>query len=277
MKTLALAITVVISAVSAAPGAHWTYGQDNAGPQHWGELDPLYGKCGTGHKQSPIDIVVGAPFVKLQSRPFDKLDYKPLRDVHCGYDGHTVKCEWNATSTNTNDNSITLQGKTYYLTQFHFHSPSEHRINNHFADAELHLVHQSKEDNSLAVIGLMLEVTLKKNPFFEWLIKLDKKVDRVKDGHGFLIKDSVTGLPSKKEQIKYKVHTVDFSSLLKSTKNFTPRWEYEGSLTTPPCDEGVAWNVVKQPIHLGLEQFNALVDLQGFSARFVQSRPEAEK
>ncbi|KAI1304875.1 hypothetical protein EDD11_005048 [Mortierella claussenii] len=278
MKSLTFAIAALIATVSAAPGAHWSYGQDNAGPQHWGQLDPLYGTCGTGKQQSPIDIAVGSPYVHLQTSAFQKLSYPPIQDVLCGYDGHTVKCEWNTTNPASHQNTITIKDKPYNLIQFHFHSPSEHRIDNHFADAELHLVHQNPGDKSLAVVGIMLEVQAHNNPFFNWIVALDKEADRVEHGHGFFVKDSKTGAPVVgKEQVKYKINKVDFSPLLKTTGQFTPRWEYEGSLTTPPCTEGVAWNVVKKPVGLGLEQFDALVDLEAFNSRFIQDRPQVEK
>ncbi|KAF8976908.1 hypothetical protein BGZ46_007850 [Entomortierella lignicola] len=275
------AISTLIATTTAAPTSHppthWTYGQDNAGPQHWGQLDPLYGTCGTGHKQSPIDVAIGAPYVHVENKPFSNLHYPPIHNVLCGYDGHTVKCEWPTTSGNasgTVTNSITIKGKRYELTNFHFHSPSEHRINNHFAEAELHLVHTSKQDGALAVIGVLLQVQETNNPFFDWIMALDKKVNLAEKGHGFLVKDKTTGLAVPgKEQIKYKIDKVDFSSLLKSTGDFTPRWEYEGSLTTPPCTEGVAWNVVKKSVGLGIQQLDALVDLEDFNSRFLQDRP----
>ncbi|KAF9352713.1 hypothetical protein BGX26_009499 [Mortierella sp. AD094] len=279
---LAVAALVSVSAKSdnhkraAATPAHWTYGQDNAGPQHWGQLDPLYGTCGTGHKQSPIDIALGAPYVHLQNKTFSALNYPPIRNALCGYDGHAVKCEWPTTNpaATTNANSITIKGKKYDLINFHFHTPSEHRIDNAFAEAEMHLVHKSA-DGELAVVGILLQVQEKNNPFFNWITALDEEVDRVERGHGFLVKDKVTGEPVPgKEQVKYKVNKVDFSSLLRDTGKFTPRWEYEGSLTTPPCTEGVAWNVVKTSVGLGIKQFDALVDLEAFNSRFIQDRPQ---
>ncbi|KAF9378327.1 hypothetical protein BGX21_002934 [Mortierella sp. AD011] len=270
---LALAIAALISASAAPP--HWTYGKDNAGPQHWGQLDPLYGTCGTGHKQSPVDIAVGAPYVHLQNKNFSALNYRPIHNALCGYDGHAVKCEWTTTNTTTtNVNSVTIKGKKYDLINFHFHTPSEHRIDNAFAEAEMHLVHQSA-DGALAVVGIMLQVQAKNNPFFNWMTALDKKVDRIEKGHGFLVKDKVTGEPVPgKEQVKYKLKRVDFADLLRVTGEFTPRWEYDGSLTTPPCTEGVAWNIVKTHIGLGIKQYDALVDLEAFNARYIQDRPQ---
>ncbi|KAF9427421.1 hypothetical protein BGZ94_004936 [Podila epigama] len=272
-------LSSLIATTVAAPAAPWTYGLDNAGPQHWGNLDPLYGTCGTGHRQSPIDIALGAPYVTLQKKKL-LVRYKPLRNVLCGYDGHAVKCEWpsqrkgNSTNAN-NSNTITIKGKKYSLINFHFHTPSEHRVNNHFADGELHLVHQAK-DGSLAVIGFLLELQARSNPFFDFVVALGKKVDHASAGHGFLIKDSTTGEPVLgKEQVKYKVPKIDFTPLIKASGTFTPRWEYEGSLTVPPCTEGVAWQVVKTAIPLGLEQYDTLVNLQAFNARFIQDRPRA--
>ncbi|KAF9082781.1 hypothetical protein BGX27_004387, partial [Mortierella sp. AM989] len=64
----------------------------------------------------------------------------------------------------------------------------------------------------------------------------------------------------------------DFSSLLRPTGKFTPRWQDEGGLTTPPCTEGVTWNVAKTPVCLGLEQYDALVELEKFNARYIQDR-----
>ncbi|KAG0215435.1 hypothetical protein BGX28_010140 [Mortierella sp. GBA30] len=284
----ALTVTALATIISAQTpsekrhhskrAAHWTYGQDNAGPQHWGQLDPLYGTCGSGHKQSPIDIAVGAPYVHLQNATFSSLNYPPIRNALCGYDGHAVKCEWPTTNPAV-ENSIVIKGKKYNLINFHFHTPSEHRIDNHFADAELHLVHQSSSgDGALAVIGIMLEVQAKNNPFFNFVSALGKKVDEAEKGHGFYMKDKVTGKPVPgKEQVKYTVKKVDFKPLLRATGKFTPRWEYEGSLTTPPCTEGVAWNVVKKSVGLGLEQYNALVTLESFNSRFIQDRPNEKE
>ncbi|KAF8926790.1 hypothetical protein BGZ58_010913 [Dissophora ornata] len=291
----ALAVTALISATTASPmhlsrtkrsesgsTVLWTYGQGNAGPQHWGTLDPLFSTCGTGVEQSPIDVAVGAPYVSLQKQQFNAMDYSPLRKVLCGFDGHAVKCEWNSAAANsttnstTNTNTIQMQNKTYTLSSFHLHTPSEHRIDHHFADAEMHLVHKA-DDGSLAVVGVMIEIQAKSNPFFDWVVNLDKKVNLAASGHGFLVKNNVTGEPLLgKEQIKYKVNKIDFAPLLKSTGMFTPRWEYAGSLTTPPCTEGVAWNVVKTPVGLGLKQYDALVKLQAFNSRFLQDRPNPQ-
>ncbi|KAF9081839.1 hypothetical protein BGX27_004757, partial [Mortierella sp. AM989] len=68
------------------------------------------------------------------------------------------------------------------------------------------------------------------------------------------------------------INRFDFSSFLRATGKFTPRCGYEGSLTTPPCTEGVTWNVAKTSVSLGLEQYDALVELEKFNARYIQDR-----
>ncbi|KAF9962301.1 hypothetical protein BGZ70_008077 [Mortierella alpina] len=269
---LALTVAALATVVSALPtqnketlkkrDEHWTYGQNRRGPQHWGTLDPKYGTCGKGQKQSPIDIAVGAPDVKLQNAAFAKLNYQPLQNVLCGYSGHSVECKWNTTQPAV-ENSLKIKNKTYNLKSFHFHTPSEHRVDDHFFEAELHLVHQTDTpDKALAVVGVLLEVTAEENPFFNWIT---------------VLADKVTGQSkSGKEKVKHTVDRIDFKPLLNDTGNFTPRWEYEGSLTTPPCTEGVAWNVVKTPVRLGLKQYRALTGIESFNSRFIQDRQKKD-
>ncbi|KAG0310556.1 hypothetical protein BGZ99_000301 [Dissophora globulifera] len=281
-----VAILSSAAAVAAAgPSPAFSYGQDERGPQHWGDIDPLYAKCGTGKEQSPIDVGIDLPSVTLTDKPISGLNYSPLRDVLCGFDGHNVKCEWNSTvaapdkrkrgarsKAGANINTIKVDDKEYTLTNFHFHTPGEHRVNGHFFEAELHLVHQAA-DGALAVIGVLLEVQAKNNPFFNWIVSLAKKAHLAAPGHGFLTKDPHTGASvAGKEQIKYKLNAVDFAPLLRATGQFSPRWDYEGSLTAPPCTEGVSWMVVKTPVYIGLEQFDALVALEAFNSRFLQDR-----
>jgi len=282
---LAFAITSLISITSSFPSAkfhqaerkrayvaaNWTYGPDNAGPQDWGNLDPSYKNCSAGLQQSPIDLSLGT-YVNLQNQSVANLTFPPLQNVNCGYNGHYVICLYNSTTTNntytntstsanstyTNTNSIAIEGTTYNLTNFHFHVPSEHRFNNRFADAELHMVYQSSptgnETASEAVIGVLLDAQTEDNSFFDWITALEN-------------------MPGN-EQIQYLVKTVDFEGLLNDTNGFTPRWEYTGSLTTPPCTQGIAWAVAQTHVNISLAQLDGLHALQGFSARYLQDRPQ---
>ncbi len=210
---------------------HWTYGKtDAAGPSHWGDLAQNFSQCEKGMEQSPIDIR-GAQFAA--STPKIKWHYGAAK-LAVENNGHTIQS--NLTS---DDQQITIDGETYKLAQFHFHNPSEHRFAGVPADMELHFVHKNKE-GKLAVIGVMInEIAGQEN----------KSLKPLWDT---LPRDANTKAP----------HTVD----LKLT-NLLPRQQdyihYKGSLTTPPCSEGVRWFVMKDPITMSsgqLEMYTSIFD-----------------
>ncbi|KAG0229113.1 hypothetical protein BGW42_001779 [Actinomortierella wolfii] len=261
--SLAIASIVIVSIISTALAEgeaepHFTYGPDNAGPQHWGDLDPLWAKCKTGKKQSPIDVETEKPFVTFVKEPL-KHKYNVITDAVIGYNGHSVQVDWTQPENSSSTSWVEVNGKKYALVQFHFHTPSEHRVNNHFAAGEMHLVHRA-DDGTLAAIGVFLELRVSNDGWFNWITALDKAIDK---------------RPAGQDPTKTKLHIkeIDLPGLSKFTNGFAGRWSYAGSLTTPPCTEGVAWNVIKKPLRLGLKQFDALVDIEGFNSRFIQGRP----
>ncbi|KAG0261313.1 hypothetical protein DFQ27_003061 [Actinomortierella ambigua] len=259
LSIAAVALASIVSTAFAAPdSAHFTYGTDDAGPQHWGDLSPLWAKCKTGQQQSPIDVKAEKPSVKFVKDPI-KYKYAPVTNAVIGYNGHAVQVDWTQPANEAAASWIEVAGKKYKLVQFHFHTPSEHRVSNRFSEGELHLVHRA-DDGTLAVVGLFLELRITNNNWFNWITDLDRKIDRLAPGSD----TTKTKLPIKK---------LDLPALAKAAKGFANRWTYAGSLTTPPCTEGVAWNVVKAPISFGLKQFNALVDLEGFNSRYIMDRP----
>ncbi|KAF9079339.1 hypothetical protein BGX23_004349, partial [Mortierella sp. AD031] len=176
---LATSSLFVVSAAGfikrATTGPHWDYSGDETGPDHWGLLDPAYVTCDEGLRQSPVDINKESlsRFVTCAKKALT-FDYKPLKDAVAHFNGHTVEIDWTP-NAKTHNNSISIGKKQYNLVQFHFHTPSEHRINGRHADAELHLVHRSPVDNSLAVIGVLLQAQARNVPFFKYLTALQKK------------------------------------------------------------------------------------------------------
>ncbi|KAG0258342.1 hypothetical protein BGZ95_005000 [Linnemannia exigua] len=266
------------------------YSGDKTGPDHWGLLDPAYVTCDDGMQQSPVDINKNSlsRFVTCAKKSLD-FDYKPIKDAVAHFNGHTVEIDWTP-GPKTHNNSITIGKKQYNLVQFHFHTPSEHRINGRHADAELHLVHRNPEDKSLAVIGVLLQAQATNVPFFKYITALHKSVlAAIKPSSSpsnpsleALLQDTACygtqPIGEEGTKVDHKVPVINFSPLVHALKGFTPRWEYSGSLTTPPCSESVAWNVMHDPYPIGLEQLRALVDLQGYNARdIMDSRGAAHK
>ncbi len=211
---------------------HWAY-EGMGGPENWSKLDPQNKACAIGERQSPIDIKDG---IKVDLEPI-KFNYQPstFRIID---NGHTVQVA-------VGEGSISLTGKTYDLVQFHFHRPSEEKINGQRFDMVVHLVHKSDE-GQLAVVAVLLERG-NENPFIQTLWN-----------HMPLEKNMPVSPPSA---------TVDLNTLLPTSRNY---YTYMGSLTTPPCSEGVLWLVMKQPVQVSADQINIFGRLYRNNARPIQ-------
>jgi carbonic anhydrase len=212
--------------------SHWGY--DGAGaPANWGKLKPEYATCETGKRQSPIDIREGIK-VDLEGVKFD---YKPTK-FRIVDNGHTVQVNVGAGST------INVMGKRYELVQFHFHKPSEERINGRPFDMVIHFVHKDYDDN-LAVIAVLLE-TGAENP---------------------QIQTVWNNMPLEPNQELVSADVLDLTRLMPENRAY---WTYMGSLTTPPCTENVLWMVMKQPQQISPEQIAIFARLYKNNARPVQ-------
>ncbi|MDQ3552851.1 MAG: carbonic anhydrase family protein [Chloroflexota bacterium] len=206
---------------TAAPAVHWSY-EGEEGPEHWGELDADFELCTNGRQQSPIDIGETDP----QDRSEVVFDYRsaPLEIFN---NGHTVQVAYPAGS------SIQLDGTRYELLQFHFHAPSEHRVDGQAAEAELHLVHGS-QSGALAVVGVLL----------------------MTGDHHDGIEPVIQALPAEPGPRRPVPGTeVSAAALLPRTRT---TYRYPGSLTTPPCSEGVRWLLMTEPLGLSEAQLAAL-------------------
>ena len=213
--------------------AHWAY-EGDAGPKSWGGLKPEFTKCSTGLRQSPIDIRDG---VKVQLDPV-QIDYRPssFRVID---NGHTVQVNVAA------GNTIEVIGRRYELLQFHFHRPSEERVNGRQFDMVAHLVHKDAEGR-LAVIAVLLD----------------------RGSAHPLVQTVWNNLPLEKgEEVPAKV-ALDMSVLLPTDRSY---FTYMGSLTTPPCSEGVLWMVMKEPVQISADQIGVFSRLYPMNARPIQS------
>ena len=216
-----------------AHAPHWAY-DGVAGPQSWGGLKAEFAKCSSGERQSPIDIRDG---IKVQLDPV-QIEYRPstFRVID---NGHTVQVNL------ASGNSIEVIGRRYELVQFHFHRPSEERINGRQFEMVVHLVHKDSAGR-LAVIAVLL--------------------DRG-EAHP-LVQTVWNNLPLEKgEEIPAKA-MLDLNALLPADRSY---FTYMGSLTTPPCSEGVLWMVMREPVGVSPEQIGIFSRLYSMNARPIQS------
>lgn len=223
-------VTTKPSAAPASSDPVWHY-EGAEGPERWGALSPKFATCGDGRSQSPVDIaetVMGTDVRALKTN----LLPGSLRIAHHEHvadginNGHTIQVNVEGAE------SLTIGNDTYELVQYHFHNESEHTVKGRHYPMEMHLVHKAP-DGKLAVIGVFIEEGAP-NPAFDpiW-----------------------NNLPNKKgEESHYPNANVDVDKLLPTSR---ASYRYDGSLSTPPCSEGVRWIVMTTPIQLSGEQIKA--------------------
>lgn len=235
---ISFAFALALNASSAVAGGshaapHWTY-EGEGSPDKWGGLSADYAICSQGKTQSPIDIK-GAQEEELS--PID-FSYSAIKTAKVLNNGHTLQVNYD------NGSMISINGKEYDLAQFHFHAPSEHTIDGKLADMELHFVHKNG-DGKLAVVGVLIIKGAENETIAKLWANLPKKADEATD-------------------VKTAFNAGD---LLPVEKGY---FNYSGSLTTPPCSEGVNWLVMKNPIEMSEAQIKTFISIIGKSNRPVQ-------
>jgi carbonic anhydrase len=223
------------AAAAAVPrrGTHWTY-EGESGPANWSKINVDWASCGNGRRQSPIDIRDGIK-VELEQITFD---YHPSSFNEID-NGHTIMV------TVGGGNFITVGNQSYELQQFHFHRPSEERINGKGTEMVIHLVHRSVE-GKLAIVAVLLERGKQHN----------------------LIQTVWNNLPLEKNELVAPSLVLDLKEALPEKREY---YTYMGSLSEPPCTEGVLWLVMKQPMQASPAQMALFSRLYPLNARPVQS------
>lgn len=237
-RTIALTGHAAPTAVKHASGdheVHWAY-EGEGGPQAWGQLKSEFKTCAIGKRQSPIHIeeanTLQGPAEAIQ------FNYQPSSGAVVN-NGHTIQVDV------VGDNSITVRGSSYKLLQFHFHHPSEERINHKVHSMVAHLVHRNAE-GQLAVVAVLLDPGASNGLIHKvWTYMPLDKGDTVRMPPGLL----------------------DLNELLPKDQRY---YQFLGSLTTPPCTEGVLWLVLKQPTTVSAEQIKLFSQLYPNNARPVQ-------
>jgi carbonic anhydrase len=224
-------IPSLANAQAAKP--YWSYKGDTDA-SHWGKLDSSFAACSIGHLQSPIDIRDAKP----ADLPALKIDYSavPLNIID---NGHSIQVNYAPGST------LTVGDHVYTLKQFHFHHPAEEQINGKKYDLVAHLVHADAEGH-LAVIAILFKKGAA-NPLLDTVWK---------------------NVPSEKE----KAHEVTGTSV--NVKDLLPGnlgyYTFAGSLTAPPCSEGVTWFVLKNPASVSEEELATFTKYYPMNARPLQ-------
>ncbi len=231
--------TAVAPAGADAHGGevHWSYEGEN-GPQAWGKLKPDFNLCAIGKRQSPINIEDGNT---LQGPA------EPIQFNYTGSNGTVVNNGHTIQVDVQGDNSITVRGSRYRLLQFHFHTPSEESVNYKRFAMVAHLVHKNDE-GQLAVVAVLLDPGAAPNPL----------IDKV-----------WTYMPlDAGDRVRMPRELLNMNELLPADQRY---YQFMGSLTTPPCSEGVLWMVLKQPMPISRTQLRLFTQLYPNNARPVQA------
>lgn len=231
----ALGTLLLTSTASANEPPHWTY-QGKTGASQWAHLEADYAVCGTGQRQSPINIET-RKVTGTTAQAID-LSYAPA-NAEVINNGHTIQV------APANGGTLTIDGVQYKLAQFHFHTPSEEKIDGKSYPLVAHLVHKSAE-GKLAVIAVLFR-TGKANA---------------------ALKPVFASLPAKTGDKHALDGNINVGDLLPAKRD---NYTFIGSLTTPPCSEDVRWVVMKTPVSVSSAQLEAFRKLYKMNARPVQA------
>ncbi len=215
-KSIVFACALIASnSVYSDTESHWGYSGDK-GPESWAKLSPDNYAC-SGKNQSPVNL---SGFIETDLPPI-QFNYKQGGHEILN-NGHTVQVNYEKGS------NITVDGQIFDLLQFHFHSPSENHINGRSFPLEAHFVHANKNGN-LVVVSVMFE----KGSANQGLEKVWPM------------------MPKHAGEKHVLSETVGADAILPKNRDY---YQFNGSLTTPPCSEGVRWLVMKNAVTASKQQ-----------------------
>jgi carbonic anhydrase len=211
----------------------WSY-EGDTGPEHWSTMRPEWALCADGLRQSPIDLRDGIA-VDLEPVHFD---YHPSR-FRITDTGHTLQVQVGEGM------GVEIRGRHYELAHVQFHRPSEERVGGRAADMVAHLHHRDA-DGHVAIVAVMLERGDLPHP---------------------LIQTLWNNLPLERGSHYMPAVTIDLASLVPASPG---HFLYMGSLTTPPCTEGVLWAAMKEPVLVSEDQLRIFARLYPRNSRPIQ-------
>ena len=228
----AVAALTFAAPAAAQESVEWSY-EGPTGPANWGSLSPAFRTCGEGSRQSPIDLrePVRRPAELIRTA------YTPSAVTQMN-NGETVEVRSDLAQT------LFVGDKPYSLVQFHFHSPAEHPVAGAVKPLEIHFVHQAA-DGERAVLGALVRAGRENAEF------------------GLLAE----AFPQLAGEVARVETPIDLQRLLPASRR---AYRYPGSLTTPPCTEGIRWMVLAKPIQISEHQLEKLRETVEGNARPAQ-------
>ncbi|GJC91144.1 carbonic anhydrase [Colletotrichum liriopes] len=225
---------------------------DLTGPLNWHGHSNQSSKCATGTQQSPINLNdTSATLVPGASLGFD------VPDLPHGAEFENLGSTLEVVASN---GTLTRHGRKFHLKQFHFHTPSEHRVESEYFPMEVHFVFEADAEQlknstgpSNSVLGFLIEVDNSAPSSF--LKSVFAHLDEVEE----------PGSHSETEGLSF--------CELRTVLEHSEVYQYDGSLTTPPCTEGIAWNVVAEPLRIDDVTYRAAKKVMKFNARYTQNVP----
>ncbi|KAL5677589.1 hypothetical protein ACJX0J_013720, partial [Zea mays] len=214
------------------PQSSFSYREgDPTGPTKWATLQKDWDVCDSGTEQSPIDVAkveVSEDLDPLQQtyEPGDAVMHNRLHDFMLNWTG--------------GNGGLTIEGKKYKLKQVHWHVPSEHTVNGTRFDAEMHMVHEDSTDaKSKAVVAVLFSA------------KAGKSSKLLRDLKPYF--ERLAGKQNGTEEVKGPV--VDPAAWIDKASGY---YGYEGSLTTPPCTQGVLWTIMSKVADASKEEIHSI-------------------
>ena len=225
LPAFAAVLMLLTGAAAASAEEQWSYA-GKTGPEHWGQLAPAYALCGQGANQSPVNL---SGMIEAELEPL-KFDYTGLV-TKVQNTGHSVQATYSAGSF------LTAGGTAYELKQIHFHAPSEHLIEGQQFPLEAHFVHVSA-DGQLAVLAVLYDLGEASSELKKLWRQMPQKIG---------------------EEVGMAAQ-VRAEKLLPENRDY---YRLSGSLTTPPCTEGVLWLVLKNQSAVCASQVQQFSEVMG--------------
>lgn len=264
--------------------AEWAYDAS----YDWGALQPEYANCQTGTQQSPIALSLTAGFSQYHHPTFENYDRNVSGNwTNWGY-GPSFTLD-HTPEVYTELPSLLWDNETAYLIGWHIHAPADHTVGGDRSKAEMHLVHVDEEGEEVAVLAIRLDPGSSEMPFFSQLPKMVPFVTRPGQSPDQQGEPAATArrrnllagrsnlksraTPKKGEEDSPEVVTgveMNMARILDGVFSFNEFWTYKGSLTSPPCTEGIRWFVSRATAFTSVDQMRAILGACTYSAREEQ-------